>query len=210
MPEVTGRIRKKSQVLTFPIDEIVFGKSKTRFCTIPGGNIKIMISGSSKALVLFASCLSILDSTRTSVIKPRLFSIRSKESTWNVRLNSRDKQLCDALGTHRGVSPLEAVVYGKSEKYILRSSHQAEAKCQKHCLFCGSRGCTEAIGQDTEKKVVIGGAQRKEKLDRVCGRIKSKEEVQYVGPISKTVGNTCRVLNQLFQMLACSPGWSVK
>ncbi len=74
MPEVTGRIRK-SKVLTLSIDEIIFGMSKNRLATIPGGNIKIMISGSSNALVPFVSSLSILDRTRISVIKPRLFSM---------------------------------------------------------------------------------------------------------------------------------------
>ncbi len=33
---------------------------------------------------------------------------------------------------------------------FLRSSHRAEAKCQKHRLFGGSRGSTGAIEQDTE------------------------------------------------------------
>lgn len=46
-------------------------------------------------------------------------------------------------------------------------------------------------------KVVIGGAQRREQFDRISRRVRGKEEVKYVGPISKTVGNTCRVLNQL-------------
>ncbi len=36
MSEVRGRIRK-SKVLAFSIDEIVFGWSKNRFGTIPGG-----------------------------------------------------------------------------------------------------------------------------------------------------------------------------
>ncbi len=73
MPEVTGRIRK-SNVLTLSIDEIVFGESKNRFGTFPGGNIKIMVSGSLKALVPFVSSLSILDRMRTSIIKPRLLA----------------------------------------------------------------------------------------------------------------------------------------
>src|SRR6056300_1167718 len=102
MPEVTGRIRK-SKVLAFSIDERVFGKSENRFGTIPGRNVKFMISIRLKVLVPFVSCLSIFYSTRTSVIKPRLFSMRSRESTWNVCLHSRDNHLCDTLGTHRMV-----------------------------------------------------------------------------------------------------------
>ncbi len=43
MPEITGIIRK-SKVLTLFINEIIFGKSKNRFGTIPGRNIKIMIT----------------------------------------------------------------------------------------------------------------------------------------------------------------------
>lgn len=109
MPEVSGRIRK-SKVLTFSMNEGVFGKSENRFGTIPGGNVQIMVSWSAKALVPFVSCLSIFDSSRTSVIKPRLFSMRNRESTWNVCLHSRDNHLCDALGTHRGVSLLEAII----------------------------------------------------------------------------------------------------
>ncbi len=38
---------------------------------IPGGNVKIMVSRSSKALVHFVSCLPIFDRTRESVIKPK-------------------------------------------------------------------------------------------------------------------------------------------
>ncbi len=48
---------------------------------------------------------------------------------------------------------------------------------------------------------MIGGTQRREQFDRVSRRVRSKEEVWYVGPISKTVGNTCRVLDQLLKII---------
>ncbi len=108
MPEVTRKTRQ-IKVLRLSINEIVFGESKNRFFTIPGGNIKIMVSGSSMALVPFVSSLSILDSMRASVIKPWLFSMRNSESTWYVCLHSRDNHLCDALGTLKRVSVLDAL-----------------------------------------------------------------------------------------------------
>ena len=109
MPERTGRIRG-SKVLTLSIDERIFGKSENRFGMVPGRNIKVMISRSAKAQVPFMGSLSILDSTRASVIKPRLFSVRSRKSVWNECLHSRDNHLRDALGTHRGIPALEAVI----------------------------------------------------------------------------------------------------
>ncbi len=53
---------------------------------------------------------SIFDSARTSVIEPGLFSTRSRESIQNVGFHPRDNYLCNALGTHRRVPDLEAVI----------------------------------------------------------------------------------------------------
>ncbi len=102
MPEIFGRIGI-GNFLTFSINEGVFGKSKDRFGTISGRNKKSMIVRSRKVSVPFVSFLSIIDSTRTSVIKPGPFSFRKRESTWNVCLHPRDDHLCNAMGPHRGV-----------------------------------------------------------------------------------------------------------
>ncbi len=67
-----------------------------------------------------------MDSTRTSVIKPRLFSMRSRKSAWNVCLHSRHNHLCDALGTHRGISVLEfrIEIVGGNRVEVAVSSHR--------------------------------------------------------------------------------------
>ncbi len=96
MPKIFGRVRT-GKILTFSINEGVFGKSKDRFGTVSGRNKKSMIVSSWKASIPLVSFLSMIDSMRTSVIKPRFFSFRKRESTWNVCLHPRDDHLCNAL-----------------------------------------------------------------------------------------------------------------
>ncbi len=58
----------------------------------------------------FVSYLSTFKSMRTSMIEPRLFSMRSRESMWNVCPHPGDNYLFNALSIHRGVSVLEAMI----------------------------------------------------------------------------------------------------
>ncbi len=48
---------------------------------------------------------------------------------------------------------------------------------------------------------MIGGAQRRVKFNRISRRVRGKEEVKNVGPVSKRIGDTSRVLNQLFHVI---------
>jgi len=137
-----------------------------------------MIIRSWKALVPPESNLSIFNSTRTSVIEPRFFSIRGRKSVWNEHLHCRDNNLCDALGTHRGVPDLEAVIIpreiGKVLPHVLPPSRvkmpEASPPWWVQRLYWSDR-------TENRNKVVIGGAQRRVKFNRVSRRIRGKEEV---------------------------------
>ena len=48
---------------------------------------------------------------------------------------------------------------------------------------------------------MVGRAPRKVKMDRVSRNITCQVEIKNVGPISKAVGNTSRVLHQLMQVI---------
>ena len=50
-------------------------------------------------------------------------------------------------------------------------------------------------------KAVIGGAQWREKTDRVSRRISCEKEVKYIGALSKAVRDSGRVLNKLLQVI---------
>ncbi len=113
MPEVFWVIRI-CQVVALSMDERIFSKSKNRFGTIAG-----MIIRSWEALVPPEGILSIFDSTRTNMIKPRFFNIRGRESMWNELLHRRDNHLCDALSTHRGAPDLETVIIPKEIGKVL-------------------------------------------------------------------------------------------
>ena len=69
MPERTGRIRG-GKVLTLSVDERILGELYNRFATVPGRNVKVMISRSVKAHIPLVSCFSFLESMKESVIKP--------------------------------------------------------------------------------------------------------------------------------------------
>lgn len=64
-----------------------------------------MISRSSRAKVPSASCITILDSTKTSMIEQGLFNINKVRE---MCASIQDNHLCDELGTHEGVSGPEA------------------------------------------------------------------------------------------------------
>ena len=83
MPEVTRRVRI-GIILTFSMGERFFSKLENRFGMITGRNIKGMSFSRWMATVPFVSRLSIFDSTKTSKIKPGLFSFSIKESIRNV------------------------------------------------------------------------------------------------------------------------------
>lgn len=74
-----------------------------------------------------------------------------------MRFHPRDDHLSSILGTSRGVSDLETKIMPQEiREKILRSSHQAEASCQKHrflasVLMLYKTGCGN--------KGVIGGSQ---------------------------------------------------
>lgn len=72
MPKVYRRISKK--ILMYSVDERIFAKSKDRSDMIPGKIVKNMI-------VPFVSCFSTVESTRTSMTDPGLFSMRKKVYT---------------------------------------------------------------------------------------------------------------------------------
>ena len=82
MPEITrkGRIGK---TLIFSIDERVFSKVENKLSMITSRNIKGMSFRRWMATVPIVSRFSIFDSTRTSRVKPRLFSFSIRESVVN-------------------------------------------------------------------------------------------------------------------------------
>ena len=77
MPEITKRVRIV-KILTFSIDERAFSKLENRCVMIMGRNIKSMSFSKWMAMVLFVSC------TRTSRVKPGLFSFSIREIMRNV------------------------------------------------------------------------------------------------------------------------------
>ena len=62
------------KILTFSINEKVCSKLEDRFGMITGRNIRGMSFSSWMATLLFVSRLSIFDNTRTSRVKPEIFS----------------------------------------------------------------------------------------------------------------------------------------
>ena len=83
MPEIMRSVRI-GKILTFSNDERVFSKLENRFGMITDRNIKDMSFSRWMATVLFMSHLSIIDSTRTSRVKPGLFNFSIRESVKNV------------------------------------------------------------------------------------------------------------------------------
>ncbi len=100
---------------------------------------------------------------------------------WNEHLHRRD--LCGALGRHRGVlDPVTVIIpreIGKVFSYVLPPSRvimlEAPPPRWVQRLYRGVR-------TGNRNKVVIGGAQRRVKFNRVSRRIRGTEEVQRVGP----------------------------
>ena len=83
MPEIKRRVRV-GITLTFYINERDFSRLENRFGIITGRNVKGMSFSRWMATVPFMSCLSIIDSMRTSRVKPGLFSFSIRESVRNV------------------------------------------------------------------------------------------------------------------------------
>ena len=83
MPRIKSRVRI-GKILTFAIDERVFSKLENRFIMIMGRNILGMSFSRWMATVSLVNRLSIFDSTRTSRVKPGLFSFSIRESVSNV------------------------------------------------------------------------------------------------------------------------------
>ena len=100
------------------VDERVFSKLENRFGMITGRNINGMSFSRCMATVLFVSRPSIFDSTRTSRIKPDLFSFSIKESVRNVRLHAKDNHLCYALGTKRKISDTKAIIISRKIRIV--------------------------------------------------------------------------------------------
>ena len=100
-------------------DEVSFSRSKNRLCTIPGSDISIMGFGGGLALVPVESPLFVLDSIRTSVIKPRFFSISQRIGKGNVCLHARENHFCNARCTHSGLSVTEAVIIPRKIRVVL-------------------------------------------------------------------------------------------
>ena len=175
MPESLGRIRSR-KFSAFTIDEIVLGKSEKRFGLIPGRNIKLVRFISSKAFVPFECFLLIVDSSRTSVSKPRFFSIRLRERKWNERLHARKDYLGNALGTLRGIPATEAVIIPwKIKEVLLKSLPVSSAKVPQATLAGRIRWQYWSDRTGNGNKIVIGGAQRREKIDRVSGRMSGEK-----------------------------------
>ena len=97
---------------------------------------------------------------------------------WNEYLHRRENRLCDALGTHREVPGPETVIIpreiGKVQPHVLPPSRvvmpEATPPRWVERLYRSDRTVNG-------NKVVIGGAQRRVKFDRVSRRIRSEEEV---------------------------------
>ena len=75
---------------------------------ITGRNIKRMSFSRCMATMPFVSQLSIFDSTRTSRVKPGIFSFSIKESRRNIYLHARVNHLCYVLCRKRRISDMEA------------------------------------------------------------------------------------------------------
>ncbi len=126
-----------------------------------------MIVSSWKALVPLVSYLSIFDSTGTSKIEPRFFSIRSRGSMWYEHFHCKDYYFCDELGTQRGVPDPAIVIIpreiGKVLPHILPPSRiiMPEAPLLRWVqrLYRSDRTVNR-------NKDVIGGAQRRIKFGR--------------------------------------------
>ena len=161
MPEVSRRVRI-GKVLTFSIDGRIFGMLKNRLGMISGRNIKGMIFRRWLAAVPFVSCLSIMDSTRASRVKPRFTSFRIRESVWNVCLHARDNHLRYAFCTKRWVSDTEAIVIPWKIRIVppkvtpLSRGIMPEAPPLRWVQW---RNWSNKTG--SRNKVVIGGAQRR-------------------------------------------------
>ena len=79
MPKITRRIRIGKN-LTFSSDERVFSKLENKISIITSRNIKDISFNRWMVTVMFVSRLSIFDSTRTSRVKPELFSFGIRKS----------------------------------------------------------------------------------------------------------------------------------
>ena len=83
---------------------------QNRFDMIPGRNVKSVNIRRWKAEVPFVSHLSIMDSTRTSLIETRFVRFWAREIKWDVRFHVRDNNFCYAFSTKRWISNTEAVI----------------------------------------------------------------------------------------------------
>ena len=129
-----------------------------------------------KATVPFVCFLLVVDSGRASMSKPRLFSIRLREGIWNVRLHARNDNLGNAFSTRRGTPATEAVIIPWEIKEVLPESPPVSSAKVPQTPRAGRIGWqygSERTGSGN--KIVIGGAQRREKINRVSGRIRGQK-----------------------------------
>ena len=119
-------------------------------------------------MVPFVSRLSIIDITRTSRVKPELFSFNIRESMRNVLLHARDNHLCYALGTKIRISDMEAIIIPRKIRIVLPQIlplsrvEMPEVPLLRRILRLHWSDRT-----GNRNRIVIGGAQWRGKFDRV-------------------------------------------
>ena len=114
------------------------------------------------------SLLSIFDSTRTSRVKPGLFSFSIEKSMRNVWLHARDNHLCYVLGTKRRISNMQTIIIPRKIRIVLSRVEMPEAPPLRQVLRLH---LSDRTGNG--KKIVIGGTQRRGRFDRVSWRFGS-------------------------------------
>ena len=97
----------------FMTNEVSFGRSKNRLCTILGSDIRMTGFTGGLALVPVESPIFVLDSIRTSVIKPLPFCSSQRIGKGNVCFHAWENHLRYVKGTRSWLSA--KLFQGKSE-----------------------------------------------------------------------------------------------
>ncbi len=97
---------------------------------------------------------------------------------WNEHLHRRDSHLCNALNTHRGVPDPEAIIIPREIRKVLPQVFPPSRIIVPEApLLRWVQRLYRSNRTENRNKVVIGGAQRRVKLNRISRRVRGKEEV---------------------------------
>ena len=104
--------------------------------------------------------------------------LRVRERMWNECLHARDDHLRYALSTKRCISATEAkIIPGKVRIVLSQFVPPSRVKMPEASLLRWVLGRHWSNRTGYRNKIVVRGAQRREKFDGVGGRVGSEEKI---------------------------------